>query len=152
MFTLSAEVQREAAEKVCQLIAERLGVEPPVDYAHPWELLVDGYLAVEIHFHRGRCFFVGVVVEHLPNDPGEIFRRALQLSRERCALGAAALTLDHDHQRLILWKPAGESGSEEDILRAFETILKELDLWFSTLIDLPSPRSALAGGFAGLLG
>ena len=122
MFTLSAEVQREAAEKVCQLIAERLGVEPPVDYAHPWELLVDGYMAVEIH------------------------------SRERCALGAAALTLDHDHQRLILWKPAGESGSEEDILRAFETILKELDLWFSTLIDMPSPRSALAGGFAGLLG
>lgn len=152
MFTLTAEVQREAAERVCKLVAARIGTAPPTDFSQPWELMVDGYLPVEVHVHRGRCFFVGIVIDNLGPDPQETLSRALKLSRERCALGAATPSLDHDHRRLILWKPANESGSDEDILRAFGVLLKELDLWFATLIDIPSRRSSLPGGFAGLAG
>jgi hypothetical protein len=78
--------------------------------------------------------------------------RAARLSRERCALGLAAPCLDPDRHRLVLWKHAEESGSDEDILRAFAVLLKELDLWFATLIDIPSRRSSLPGGFSGLAG
>lgn len=154
MFTLSANIQRQAAERVCGLLAERLKVDPPETYTHPWEILVDGYLPVEVHFTHGKVLFVGVIKDF--GSPGEdpvLVERALNFSRERLATGELVVSLEPESGRLLVWVPADEQQGDRGLLEQFSRFLKEFDLWFASLIDkpggdrhvFPAPRYMVSG-------